>query len=90
MVKDAITIWKTQAINITTDIKGKIYLFLTESSATQIITWECHMDDSAESRYDLIIDRYLLSVLGIDLKNPTSSSQDMTKHLKGAQQLCLT
>ena len=41
---------------------------LTEFSATKIVTWKCHVDESTNRRYDIIIGRDLLTTLGLDLK----------------------
>ena len=38
----------TQAGSITTNLKVKIYFILPELSATKIITWNCHVDESAK------------------------------------------
>ena len=46
--------WHTQAGNITTDLKAKIFFTLTVLSATYVVTWNCHVDDSAKGRYDTI------------------------------------
>ena len=32
------------------------------------MTWEYHMDDSAESRHAMILGRYLLTALGLNFK----------------------
>ena len=49
----------TQAVNITNNIKSKIDFTLPKLSATKIVRWGFHVDDSAKGRYDII--------LGIDL-----------------------
>ena len=36
--------------------------------ATKIVTWDYHVDDSAKGRYDVILGRYLLTALGLNLK----------------------
>ena len=53
--------WKTQAGNITTDVKVKVYFTLPALSAKNVVTWKCHVDDSAKDRYDMILGRYLLT-----------------------------
>ena len=60
--------WHTQAGNTTTNIKVKIDFTLPALSATNFVTWKCHVDDSAKGRYDVIIGRDLLSELRINLK----------------------
>ena len=47
--------WNTQAGNITTDFKVKIDFTLLALSATNFVTWNCHVDDSAKGRYDMIL-----------------------------------
>ena len=49
----------TQAGKITTNLKVEIDFTLPELSATKIGTWTCHLDDSAKSRYDMILGRYI-------------------------------
>ena len=49
--KDNMTQWHTQAINITTNIKVKIYFTLPEISATIIVTWNYRVCDSTKGRY---------------------------------------
>ena len=55
--------WHTQAGNITTNLKFKIDFTLPEFSATKIVTGECYMYDSTNSRYNMILDRDLLTIL---------------------------
>ena len=58
-IKYAVTQWKTQAINITTNLKVKVDFTLPALSATKSVTWKCHVDDSTRSRYNMILGRYL-------------------------------
>ena len=53
----------TQTVKITINIKVKIDFTLPELSATKIVTWNCHVDDSAKGRYDMILRRDLLKEL---------------------------
>ena len=48
-----------QADNITTNLKVKIYFTLPEFSTTKTVTWNCHVYDTANGRYDIIRGRYL-------------------------------
>ena len=32
------------------------------------MTWKCHVDESAKGKYDMILGRYLLTELGLNLK----------------------
>ena len=49
--------WHMQALNITTNLKVKVYFNLTSLSATNFMTWKCHVDDSAKVSYDMILGR---------------------------------
>ena len=60
--------WHTQAGKITTNTRIKIDFTLTELSGTKIVTWNFHMDDSNKGRYYSILGRYILTVLGLNLK----------------------
>ena len=46
--------WNTQAGNITTNLKVKVYFTLPELNATNIVTWKCHVDDYAKGIYNMI------------------------------------
>ena len=54
---DAPIQWNTQAGNITTNIEVKTYLTLPELSANNVVTWNCHADESAKAGYDMILGR---------------------------------
>ena len=45
--------------NITTNLNIKIYFTLIELSATKTMTWNCHVDEYAKGRYDIILERYI-------------------------------
>ena len=60
--------WHTQAGNITTNHKVKVDLTLPALSTINVVTWECHVDDSANGRYDMILEKYLLTELVLNLK----------------------
>ena len=51
----------TQVGNITTNLKVKIVYTVPELSATELVTWNCHVDDSSKGRYDIVLGRYLLT-----------------------------
>ena len=53
--KDAPMQWNTQAGNITTNLKVNAYFILPALTATNAEMWNCHMDDSAKGRYDMIL-----------------------------------
>ena len=61
--KDYVMQWHTQAVNITNNLKVRIYSTLPEFSVTKIVTWGFHVDDSTKSRYDMILGRYILIAL---------------------------
>ena len=62
-LKGSVIKWKTQAGNISTKLKAEIDFTLPEFSATKIVTWECHEDESDKVRYNMILGRYLLTSL---------------------------
>ena len=64
----------------------KLQLYLPVLSATKTVTWKYHVDDSTAGRYNMIISRYLLTKLGIDLKFSTNTIQCS----KGSYQGCTT
>ena len=47
--------WNTQTGNITTNYKVKVDFTLPALSATNVVTWKCHVDDAAKVRYDMIL-----------------------------------
>ena len=57
----------TQVGNITTNMKVKIYFTLPELSATKIMTWDCHVDDSDKVGYDIILGGYILTSLVLNI-----------------------
>ena len=60
--------WHTQAVNITTNLKVKVYFTLSALSAIYIVTWRCHVDESTKGRYDMILVRDILTELALNLK----------------------
>ena len=65
--KDAVMQWHTQWVKITNSIRVKIDFTLPELTATKIMTWNFHVDESANIRYDMILGRYLLTALGLNI-----------------------
>ena len=61
--KDDVIQWKTQADNIITNLKVKIYFTSPELSTTNTMTWNCHVDEFSKGIYDIILGRYLLTAL---------------------------
>ena len=56
--------WHTQGGNITTNIRVKIDFTLPELSATNVMTWNFHVGDSAKGGYPMILGRDRLKELG--------------------------
>ena len=61
--------WTTQAGNITTNFKAKIDFTLPALSAKNFMTWKCHVNYSNRSMYYMILGRYMLTELVLNLKN---------------------
>ena len=61
------TTWENQFGNFTTSKKVNVEFCLPEFGATKIVTWRCHVDKSTNSTYYIILGRYLLTTLGLDL-----------------------
>ena len=53
--------WQTQTGNITTDFKVKVDFTLPKLSGKNVVTWKCHVDDSAKGKYGMILGRDLLT-----------------------------
>ena len=53
---------------ITNNLKVKIDLTLPAISATSVVMWNFHVDDSAKVGYDMISRRDLLTELGLNIK----------------------
>ena len=51
-----------------TSKKVNIDFFLPEFSATKVVTLKCHLDESTNGRYYMILGRYLLTALVLDIK----------------------
>ena len=60
--------WETQAGKFTASKKVKIYFCLLEFSATKFISCKCHVNNSTNSRYIMMLGRDLITALGLDLK----------------------
>ena len=59
--KDAPMQWNTQAGNITTNLKVKIDFTLPALSATNVVTWNFHVDDFTKVGYDMILGGNILT-----------------------------
>ena len=62
------TTQENQAGKFATSKKLNVDFCLPEFSATNIVTWKCHVDKSTNGRYDMILGRYLLTALGLNIK----------------------
>ena len=60
----------TQAGNITTNLKVKVYFTLPAPSAKNVMTWKYHVGDSDKGRYDVILVQDLFIELVLNLKFP--------------------
>ena len=60
--------WETQYGKFKTSRKVNIDFFLPEFSATKIVKWKSHMDESTNCRYDMILGRDLITALELDHK----------------------
>ena len=58
--------WNTQAGNITTNLK--VDFTLPALSATNILTWNCHVDESKKGRPDMILEQDLWTEIVLNLK----------------------
>ena len=57
-----------QAGNITTNIKVEVDFILPELGTTNVVTCKCHVDESTKGIYDVILERYILTELGLNFK----------------------
>ena len=60
--------WKNQAGKFTTSKKVNIEFCLPKFSATNIVTWKFHVDESTNGRDYMILGRDLITALGLYLK----------------------
>ena len=60
--------WETQAGKFTTSKNVNVDFCLPEFSTTKTVTWKCHVDESTNVRYDMILGRDLPTALGLNLK----------------------
>ena len=66
--EDSVMQWHMQSGNITTYMKVKLDCTLSELSTTKIITCIFHVDDSAKGKYNMILGRYLLTKLVLNIE----------------------
>ena len=59
--ENAVMQWHKKGGSITINIKVKIDFTILELSAENILTRDCHVDESSKGRYDIILVRYILT-----------------------------
>ena len=67
-----------------TNMKVKIDFTLTRLSAKKTVKRNCHMNDSAKGRYDMILGRYLLTDLGLNLNFFDQLIEEYYGYFKGS------
>ena len=65
--EDFVIQWNTQLGDITTNLKVKIDLTLSEFRPAKMLTWDFHVDDCTQVSYDMILGRDLLKLLGLNI-----------------------
>ena len=78
--KDFVMQRHTQAGNITTNHKVKVYFISPAISSMYVVKWKFLVDDSAKGRYDPILGRYLLDRVQTKMP-PTISFSGMYQKL---------
>ena len=76
--------WHTQGGSITTNLKVKIDFNLPELSTTIIVRWKFYVDDSTKGRYNMILGRYILNALVLNLKLSDHVIESYDGPLKGS------
>ena len=84
--EDYVMQWRTQVGSIITNLKVKIYLNLSELSATKIVTWNFHVDEPAKEIYDMILARYIWRTLGLNLKLFSHVIESKDEPFKGSME----
>ena len=59
--------WETQSGKFVTSNKVNVDFCLPEYSTTKTVSWKCRMDNKNNSRYYMILGRYLITKLRLDL-----------------------
>ena len=60
--------WETQAGKFTTSKKVNVDFCQPEFISKNTVTWKCHVDESTNGRYDMILGRYIRTAVILDLK----------------------
>ena len=82
--KDAVMQWHIQDGNVSTNLKVKVYFSLPALSATNIVTWKCHVDESTKGRYNMILGRDILTELLLSLEFSEHVIEYDNETLKGS------
>ena len=53
--------WHVQDVNITTNTKAKVDFTLRKFIAINVVTWKCHVDDSAKGRHYVTLGQDILT-----------------------------
>ena len=80
--EDAVMQWQVKAVNPTTNLKVEIDLSLPKFWETKSLMCNFHVGDSVKGRYDMILGRNLLTVLGLNSKFSTHTIEGDYKTLK--------
>ena len=56
--KDAVMQWHTQAGNVTTNLKVKVYFTLPTLSTMNVVTCKCYVNNYAKGIYNMILGKY--------------------------------
>ena len=75
----------TTAGSININIKVNILFILPEITRIKIVTWNFHVDVSAKVRYYMILGRYPLTDLLLDIKLSDHIIEAYEKHFKGSK-----
>ena len=78
------TQWHTQAGNITTNLKVKLYFTLPAFRGINVVTCICHVNESTKGRYEMILVRDLLTQLGSNLYLSEKFIEADDGHFKGS------
>ena len=75
--------WHMQTGNIITNIKVEVDFILPELSVKNVVTWKFHVYGSAKGRCYMILGRYILTELGLNLKFSDHAIEANEGYFKG-------
>ena len=76
--------WHTQAKNITTNLKVKVYFTLPAVNVMNAVMWKCHVDDPDKGRQDMILVQGILTESVLNLKFSEHVIEDDDGPFKGS------